>query len=601
MSAPSNPSEIARETFRLLIARRIAPTPENYQKIFHEIAGTIEKSEPFPEKPMRSLLASLPRITPEQLRLSRELDVAIKEHNWDTFKARLMDFVGGLVNVQQIPWADLISELIRQWEMRQAGITTAKKRELLENALKTGGNPEALYTRLNNVIRHWGQQTNDSVGDIDLSLPTDPGPDTQTNLIAYGNRVTDSDLPPPLPEVPHGAENSRNLFSYTLETVITPLLHTHQPLLDEASKIATDIRKAHSGANWQSLNDRLRHFAFRLELQAEEDAELRSGLLGLLNLIINNIDQLVVDDKWLHGQVVMIQEIIDQPLSQRGLEDAERRMKDVIFKQSQLKNRLSEAQESLKTMLAGFVDHLANFAESTSDYHDKIESCANKISSAKNIHDLEDVISEVMRETRVIQHNAQRSRDELRHAQHRATESEAKIRSLESELAATSSLVRFDQLTGALNRRGIEEIFQKELKRSHRHKTPLCVALLDIDNFKKLNDSMGHDAGDAALIHLATVIRDTLRPEDSVARYGGEEFILLLPDTTVDDAQHVLVRLQRELTRRIFLYEHHKTLITFSAGIAQFQADDTPQSAIKRADTAMYQAKQSGKNRVCLA
>ena len=124
------------------------------------------------------------------------------------------------------------------------------------------------------------------------------------------------------------------------------------------------------------------------------------------------------------------------------------------------------------------------------------------------------------------------------------------------------------------------------------------MALLDIDNFKKLNDSLGHDVGDAALIHLVTVIRETLRPQDTLARFGGEEFIILLPDTPIDDAKKALVRLQRELTKRIFLTDNEKVLITFSAGVTDFRIDDNQTSVTKRADEAMYSAKKTGKNRV---
>lgn len=126
------------------------------------------------------------------------------------------------------------------------------------------------------------------------------------------------------------------------------------------------------------------------------------------------------------------------------------------------------------------------------------------------------------------------------------------------------------------------------------------MALLDIDNFKKLNDTLGHDAGDAALIHLATVIRETMRPQDTVARFGGEEFIIILPDTSVEDAQTAIVRLQRELTRRIFLHNNDRRLITFSAGVTHLQPGDTQGSVTKRADEAMYAAKQAGKNRVMI-
>ena len=189
----------------------------------------------------------------------------------------------------------------------------------------------------------------------------------------------------------------------------------------------------------------------------------------------------------------------------------------------------------------------------------------------------------------------------MRATRQRVEDAEKRINELQEELDKASTLVRHDQLTGTLNRRGLEEAFEHEFARASRRKTPLCVALLDIDNFKKLNDTMGHETGDAALIHLATTIRETLRPQDTIARFGGEEFIVILPDTPLHDAQIALVRLQRELTKRFFLHENEKVLITFSAGVTEYRPEDTSASVTKRADEAMYTAKRTGKNRVVSA
>ena len=129
----------------------------------------------------------------------------------------------------------------------------------------------------------------------------------------------------------------------------------------------------------------------------------------------------------------------------------------------------------------------------------------------------------------------------------------------------------------------------------------MCVALLDVDNFKMLNDTHGHAVGDHALKHLAEVVRATVRPTDTVARYGGEEFVVLLPNTAVNEACEVMTRVQRQLTRNFFLQDNARLLITFSAGVAQRIAGEPHGEALVRADQALYQAKGTGKNKVVAA
>jgi diguanylate cyclase len=147
----------------------------------------------------------------------------------------------------------------------------------------------------------------------------------------------------------------------------------------------------------------------------------------------------------------------------------------------------------------------------------------------------------------------------------------------------------------------LDEAMVREVSSVRRKEQALSVALLDIDNFKKLNDTQGHAAGDVALAHLAQVARESLRPQDTLARYGGEEFVILMPDTTLDKGIEAMTRLQRELTKKFFLAGTEKLLITFSAGVAQLAPKEEPMDAIKRADQAMYLAKRAGKNRVLAA
>ncbi|HNH25156.1 MAG TPA: diguanylate cyclase, partial [Accumulibacter sp.] len=580
----SNPSEIARETFRQLALRRLPPSPENYRAIYHEIAGTkSDVGEGFPEREFAALLASLPRQSAVQLRIVKRFETALKAKSWQDCQTAFNGLASQWGQEQETPWGELLGEFLRQWEGKQPGLTTARKREALEHVLTGSASNESLFSRLQGLVKSWaqnvvaGEEIPLAEGIVAAVDSTAPPASTDAKPQALGIDGEEKRL----------AGELRELFGYTLETLIADSFTDEPEIVSDSKRLAHQARTATSRASVDGLQTGLKRLAFRLELLTEDRSELRSNLLNLLRLLIANVGELVSDDHWLQGQIAIVSDIVAAPLSLRSLNDAETRLKEVIFKQSQLKQNLTDAKESLKHMLAEFVDHLAEFADSTSEYHDKIEVCAEKINQAENIDELKDVLDEVIRETQQIQRNTQRSRDDLQATKQRVEEAEKRIDELQSELDKASLLVRHDQLTGALNRRGLEEAMNKEVARAKRRRAVLCVALLDIDNFKKLNDSLGHDAGDAALIHLATVIRESMRPHDTVARFGGEEFILLLPDTTLDDAQTALIRLQRELTRRIFMHNNNRQLITFSAGVTDFRPDDSQTSVTKRADEAM--------------
>ena len=111
---------------------------------------------------------------------------------------------------------------------------------------------------------------------------------------------------------------------------------------------------------------------------------------------------------------------------------------------------------------------------------------------------------------------------------------------------------------------------------------------------------MGHHTGDLALQFLSRRVGECLRPGDSIARYGGEEFVVLLPNTPVDEGQQVLTRLQRTLSAEFFTQDEKKVFITFSAGVTQYRVGEAIEAALDRADGALYEAKQTGKNRTCL-
>ncbi|MCW2313730.1 GGDEF domain-containing protein [Rhodoferax antarcticus] len=347
-----------------------------------------------------------------------------------------------------------------------------------------------------------------------------------------------------------------------------------------------------------TVKQMLAQYSHRLSFAAEDQAEIKTVLLKLLYLLVENISHLGIDDSWLTGQTEALMAACVPPLTLRRLDDVEQKLKDVIFQQTEAKSRAVQAQEEMRQMLATFIERLAAMNESTSGFHEQLEAGARLIDQAKTLADIAPVLKDIVGATRTMARDSQVARDELQSMKKHAEATEAEITKLHRELDRVSAQARHDPLTGALNRQGLEEAVNREVSKVKRQDTPLCMALLDIDNFKKLNDTLGHATGDIALAHLAGVTREVMRPQDTLARYGGEEFVILLPDTPLDKGIEAMTRLQRELTKRFFMAGTEKVLITFSAGVAQLGPDETGPQAIKRADQAMYLAKRAGKNRV---
>lgn len=159
-----------------------------------------------------------------------------------------------------------------------------------------------------------------------------------------------------------------------------------------------------------------------------------------------------------------------------------------------------------------------------------------------------------------------------------------------------------DFLTGLLNRRETFRRLDEELQRSRRLATPFSVLLLDLDHFKQVNDVHGHSAGDLVLQAVAAALRQGVRPYDLCCRYGGEEFLVILPETALEDAAGIAERLRRDIENlKITAAKETALQITASIGAAALLGHETIDQLIARADEAMYNAKSSGRNRVCLA
>lgn len=173
-----------------------------------------------------------------------------------------------------------------------------------------------------------------------------------------------------------------------------------------------------------------------------------------------------------------------------------------------------------------------------------------------------------------------------------------RIKTLQDRLLESSHQ---DPLTSLYNRRYMSERIEQEFQRCRRHDRPISLAMIDIDFFKNVNDTYGHDVGDTVLRLLANELKLQLRKSDIVSRYGGEEFVILLPETTLENAHLVLDKIRNQISNILIPIEDSPPFsITFSGGIAggSLAPEMTPADALKIADKHLYEAKLSGRNQI---
>ncbi len=183
--------------------------------------------------------------------------------------------------------------------------------------------------------------------------------------------------------------------------------------------------------------------------------------------------------------------------------------------------------------------------------------------------------------------------------QQQLSQAQAQNERLKSELQHAKTLSLTDELTQLPNRRAFWQRSEEEIKRVQRHPAPLTLALIDLDHFKQINDFYGHAVGDEVLCTYAKYLQSVFRRHDYLARFGGEEFILLLPSTDISGAVQALVKLCEKISGHTLKTQSGSVpLPTFSAGVTAYTAPEPITDSIQRADSALYRAKQAGRNRI---
>ncbi len=341
-----------------------------------------------------------------------------------------------------------------------------------------------------------------------------------------------------------------------------------------------------------------------LRRHGETMRRLLAEMTRLLVTVCETVPTLVEEEAWVRRQFDAIRATLDPAgryPDRRDLSLA----RDVLQRTAEEHQRLlklrRDSLQMMKSMLAQCVDWLSTLTESSDRFGGRLGTYLEEIRNSSDLATLAGVVHQLIEETRAIYTEFDSSRSAFAEAGDRARVLQDEVERLAGQLENASALIMTDHLTQLLNRRGLERSFDDLARSCTAASAPLSVALIDVDDFKQLNDAYGHQSGDEALRHLARVLSASLRPTDVVARYGGEEFVVLLPTVPLDRAVEVIRRSQRALTNDVYLNGEERIFVTFSAGVAQAADGERLDAIVERADDAMYCAKRSGKNRVLAA
>jgi diguanylate cyclase len=537
LESPSSSAHIAKATLTRLAQSRLEPTPENYARAWIDVGGAA------PPRPKPA--APTPPIDDGAL------------------------------------WAQLVDQLVRGMEQGSRQWTVARKKDSIKHVVASSGNQaQRLRERLTQLVGAWQKD-----GPFD------------------GPAEVRSDEPSVPAEAAAGAwPQVAASFEQTLRAALPS---------DDANA-ATVARELNAQAQrWRGAGA---DSALAAEVEATcaqarrvfvQRHHLVDELGKLVRALGEGLIDLAEDESWARGQAEAMRASLSgegsgESLSVRGVRAAADMLTQTRLQQQRLRGERDRARGALRALVESLSSELQALGGQTGRFSDELTRCTEDLEHADSREQMTSVLHQMLTASRSVQTEVADASARISASRVQADELNTRVRQLEGELQRLSEEVSTDALTQVANRRGLAQAFDVESARSQREGRPLAIGLIDIDNFKKLNDSLGHGAGDVALKTLAAQVRAALRPVDHVARFGGEEFVVLLPGSALAAAQEALTRVQRSLSMGLFMHEGREVFITFSAGVTLWQNGEPLGSALERADSALYEAKRAGKNRTCV-
>ncbi|QIR14039.1 GGDEF domain-containing protein [Shewanella aestuarii] len=274
-----------------------------------------------------------------------------------------------------------------------------------------------------------------------------------------------------------------------------------------------------------------------------------------------------------------------------ALNDALTVVRDVVNNSHNSNERSAQLKQQLNNEINLRVDNAGGLITDIEDIADLKTQLTVQLSSLRDALSRKEALEQ--REQAILRNSINAMRKELNSITQEAN-------SFKEKLFEHQKLNLLDPLTQLANRTALEDRMDQEYRNHIRFKTPLWIAVTDIDHFKMVNDNFGHSTGDKTLQVIAMALKNSLRESEFVARYGGEEFVLLLPDITEENISILLNRVREKIKNIPFKFKNQKITVTLSIGAAQVMENETIEEAFERADAALYKAKNNGRDRVVI-
>ena len=542
-------AQIAKAAFRRLALERLEPTPENYERAWRHESGD----------------AASP---------------------------------GDVL-------ATLIDRIVRGVERGGRNWTMARRKEGIQRVLAgSRSDPRRLQQRLSQLVNSWDSDT--AATEVDVAGPpaaetpaASDAPAAEALVPVLAPAANDAEAPP------SGESAGAALAWQRVAQAMSNALQQAMPSNDDANRELSEelsrlVGRLGAEGPQAPLVDEAQAICLRAERVLQHRHHLFDQLGKLCHELTASLTELAENDSWVKGQCDAMRMKIEEGLTARGVRAVSDMLHHARSRHAEVKGEREQARDALKGLIHQMLAELSELGSKTGDFSQSVGRYAEVIEEADSLESLTGVVREMVNESRAVQSLVQQTQERLQEEHSKATGLSERVVKLEDEMRRLSDEVSTDQLTQIANRRGLMQAFEIERAKLERNGGHLSIGLLDIDNFKRLNDELGHSAGDEALKSLASIVSKTLRPSDRIARYGGEEFVVLLPQTPVDDGEQILTRLQRSLTGGLFMHKEKQVFVTFSAGVTGYRMQERIEESLERADQALYEAKRTGKNRTCI-